>query len=411
MKKAFSLFLALVMCLSLCACGHTHEYGEWTVTSEATCTADGSRERVCECGEKETEVLKSAGHKFGEATELKAVTCTEDGQAEKTCTVCGETVTEVKDALGHSFTAATLFRPKTCSTCGTTEGEALAKVINIGETLEAEDHKFSVSKVDFSKDLKVKKGNTTYHHSSNGHVMTIKLDFTNLSTEAFDRWNSDRVENIAMEYMGKYNYEGEYWVPTGDIVPLASDDLYIVFEVPESMSKDTTSSILVTFTLDGEEYAMTVQEGEISAGSQENTGKPADVSGNIQLGDTKSNDSTFSFTVDDLYYTSKVSYKQGNTTYSYGKEGYYLVCKLDFTNLATETMDSWNSGRVTDMSLTYANKYNYDGECWIPGREIVPLDNGYLFVMFAVSETVEDGSESLSFTFTVDGSEFTFNVR
>ena len=411
MKKAFSLFLALAMCLSLCACGHTHEFGEWTVTAEANCTTDGSRERVCECGEKETEVLNATGHKYGDIVELKTATCTEDGQSEKTCTVCGETVTETEAALGHSFKAATLFRPKTCSTCGLTEGEALAKVISVGDTIEAEDHKFSVSKVDFTKDLKVKKGNVTYHHSSNGHVMTIKLNFTNLSTEALDRWNSDRIENISLEYMGKYNYEGEYWVAADDIVPLASDDMYIVFEIPESMSKDTTSSILVTFTIDDEEYAMTIQEGEGTSDDQADSGEAADVSGSINLGDSKTNDSTFAFVVDDLYYTKKPSYKKGNTTYSYGQEGYYLICKLDFTNLASETMDGWNSDRVTDMVLTYADKYTYEGQCWIPEHEIVPLDNNYLFVMFAVSENVETGSESLSFTFTVDGSEFTYNVR
>ena len=318
---------------------------------------------------------------------------------------------ETVAAWGHSFKAATAFRPKTCSTCGVTEGEALAKVVQTGDAVDAEDHKFVVEDVNFTKDLKVKKGNTTYHHSSNGHVMTIKLDFTNLATEAFERWNSDRVTDVALEYMGKYHYEGEYWSPVGDIVPLANDSVYIVFEVPESMSKDETGSILVTFTIDGETYAMVVQEGTGSDAAQDEASKPADASGTVTVGDTKTNGSTFSFVVDDLYYANKVSYKRGNTTYHYGKDGYFLLCKLDFTNLAAETMESWNSDRIVDMKLTYADKYSYDGECWIPERENVPLDNDVLFILFPVSEAIETGSESLTFTFTVDGSEFTFNVR
>ena len=63
------------------------------------------------------------------------------------------------------------------------------------------------------------------------------------------------MTDVALEYMGKYHYEGEYWAPVGDIVPLANDSVYIVFEVPESMSKDETGSILVTFKQRAQEIA------------------------------------------------------------------------------------------------------------------------------------------------------------
>ena len=55
--------------------GHTHAFGEWTTSKEATCTEEGSRERVCECGEKETEVIPALGHDFvnGECTRCDAV--------------------------------------------------------------------------------------------------------------------------------------------------------------------------------------------------------------------------------------------------------------------------------------------------------------------------------------------------
>lgn len=32
---------------------HTHNFGEWEVVTEPTCTQEGLRERVCACGEKE----------------------------------------------------------------------------------------------------------------------------------------------------------------------------------------------------------------------------------------------------------------------------------------------------------------------------------------------------------------------
>ena len=73
---------------------HEHSFGEWTVTKEATCTEEGSRERVCECGEKETEVIAALGHTAAEAVKEneKAATCTEAGSYESVvyCSVCHE---------------------------------------------------------------------------------------------------------------------------------------------------------------------------------------------------------------------------------------------------------------------------------------------------------------------------------
>ena len=40
---------------------HTHSFGEWTVTKEATLGEEGERERVCDCGEKEIEILVGLG--------------------------------------------------------------------------------------------------------------------------------------------------------------------------------------------------------------------------------------------------------------------------------------------------------------------------------------------------------------
>lgn len=43
---------------------HTHQYGEWTVTTQATCTTDGVKQRVCECGETETQTVPATGHTY-----------------------------------------------------------------------------------------------------------------------------------------------------------------------------------------------------------------------------------------------------------------------------------------------------------------------------------------------------------
>ena len=80
-----------------------HSFGDWQVVSPATCTADGSRQRVCtRCGAVEVQTLPAAGHKFGEWTTTKEPTCTETGTEKRTCTVCSKEETRVIAALGHT---------------------------------------------------------------------------------------------------------------------------------------------------------------------------------------------------------------------------------------------------------------------------------------------------------------------
>lgn len=43
---------------------HTHSYGQWTVTTQPTCTQPGSRSRSCACGEKQTEEVAATGHSY-----------------------------------------------------------------------------------------------------------------------------------------------------------------------------------------------------------------------------------------------------------------------------------------------------------------------------------------------------------
>ena len=118
------------------ACGTTdgealgHDWSDWTVTTEATCTEKGEKTRSCQregCDAVETEEIAAKGH-----TEVidAAVepTCTKPGKTEgKHCSVCNEVLvaqTEVP-AKGHTWTAASCTEPRTCSVCGATDGEAL----------------------------------------------------------------------------------------------------------------------------------------------------------------------------------------------------------------------------------------------------------------------------------------------
>jgi len=77
---------------------HTHSFGEWETTKAATCTAEGSKERYCPCGEKQTATISMAEHSYGEWTVVKPATTTETGSEERSCS-CGKKETRDIDML------------------------------------------------------------------------------------------------------------------------------------------------------------------------------------------------------------------------------------------------------------------------------------------------------------------------
>ncbi|MDR0443454.1 MAG: hypothetical protein LBH44_08625, partial [Treponema sp.] len=72
---------------------HTHQWGEWTVTTPAECETEGEETRVCatDSSHKETRPIAALGHDWGEWLVSKAATGTENGTETKTCKQCGET--------------------------------------------------------------------------------------------------------------------------------------------------------------------------------------------------------------------------------------------------------------------------------------------------------------------------------
>lgn len=80
---------------------HSHSYGEWTTVKDATCTEDGSMQRVCTCGDAETKTIGATGH--SEVSHgAQEPTCTDIGwYAYVTCSKCSYTSYEERAALGH----------------------------------------------------------------------------------------------------------------------------------------------------------------------------------------------------------------------------------------------------------------------------------------------------------------------
>lgn len=106
-----------------------HTYGDWEITTPATCLTAGVRQMVCAvCGNTETEEIEATGHSFGGWTTVTAATCTANGTQERTCTSCGEKDTSSIAATGHNYQTV-----KTVAASCTTTGELQKKCSNCGD--------------------------------------------------------------------------------------------------------------------------------------------------------------------------------------------------------------------------------------------------------------------------------------
>lgn len=123
MRKLSLSVLLVILCfiafagLSGCVAAQ-HSYGEWTVTKKATCAAEGKRERVCECGEKQVESIPLTEH-IEVIDHAVEATCMTEGKTEgKHCSVCGKILAEQQTIplKEHNFNGF-------CTVCGKSFGQ------------------------------------------------------------------------------------------------------------------------------------------------------------------------------------------------------------------------------------------------------------------------------------------------
>ena len=105
-----------------------HKWGDWVVTTVATCTAVGVSTSTCSaCHETKTEEIEKIAHNYRSV--VINPTCTEGGHTTHTCTVCGDTYTDAAtDATGHNESLVVTpptcteegYTTHTCLTCGHT---------------------------------------------------------------------------------------------------------------------------------------------------------------------------------------------------------------------------------------------------------------------------------------------------
>lgn len=81
-----------------------HEWTDWEVIKEPTCTRKGEEERECEiCGAVEKKELPKLDHEFGRWETVREATCTRTGERERECQICGYVQTEEIPKTPHEF--------------------------------------------------------------------------------------------------------------------------------------------------------------------------------------------------------------------------------------------------------------------------------------------------------------------
>ena len=81
---------------------HKHAYTE-SITTEATCEADGVKTFTCECGDSYTEAITATGHIYENYVSNNDATYTADGTEIATC-VCGLTDTRTAEGSKLEYT-------------------------------------------------------------------------------------------------------------------------------------------------------------------------------------------------------------------------------------------------------------------------------------------------------------------
>ena len=125
-----------------------HSFGEWTILKNASCTAEGKREKICDiCGEHIQETLQKTEHIFNEKFTIDVeASCVTAGHKSQHCMAAGCTEkinhTEILPK-GHNFSSWKIEKEPTCINLGERRKTCITCGEIIKESLPVVKHKFA----------------------------------------------------------------------------------------------------------------------------------------------------------------------------------------------------------------------------------------------------------------------------
>ena len=233
MKKillVISLFL-LIVCL-LCSCNetHVHEFGEWTITKNPTCTEKGEQVRYCSCGEEQVQELPMVDHTVV-VDPYVAPTCTSIGKTEGShCSVCNTVIKKQTtiSKTNHEWDEGTISSEPTC----TDKGEIVYKCVNCTATKTAEVAELGH---DIGEDNICKRCGRRFINMTEAELDAVKK-FQNYSYGI-----SENKENVTLSFSFKDANDNELAVPACiDVKIINSDGKTIYSEILVKPSSQST---------------------------------------------------------------------------------------------------------------------------------------------------------------------------
>ena len=217
MRKSFFIFAILILLsiIMFASCdsnstppAHTHSFGEWETVQKVTCTSDGSAERYCSCGEKQTKNIASSGH-TEVVDQAVAATCTTSGKtAGKHCSDCNTVIVEqtTVQALGHTEVVDQAVAA-TCTSDGKTAGKHCSvcdTVIVAQTTIQSPGHQYNSGTI-VNNATCIQSGTKKYTCT----VTTCRHSYTTSYT--LPTYSATELYNQSVQYVGEivvYNKNG-----------------------------------------------------------------------------------------------------------------------------------------------------------------------------------------------------------
>lgn len=126
---------------------HKHEYGNWSVVTDATCTSEGLQRKTCTCGDFVEEAIPIKEHSFGEWVITKEANCSKKGEKNRVCSVCGSIATEEIDYGSCVYGEWKITSEATCESKGNREKTCKYCRTIIKEEIASTGHSYGIWKI------------------------------------------------------------------------------------------------------------------------------------------------------------------------------------------------------------------------------------------------------------------------
>lgn len=425
-RKKIAIIAALTLGVSISAfgitgCGeHEHTWGQWTVTTPATCTEEGEETRVCEkdASHEETRKIDALGHDWGEWEVTTPATCTEAGEETRVCGTDGNhKETRPVAATEHDWGEWTIDKKpsltetgKATRTCQNDEDETEEKVL---PKLNEEDYTVSNTASTCGE-----AGTSVYSYDKNGIKFSVTVEGETLK-HAWGSWTVTEANKPTATAAGKATRECTRDDCDGVdelALPALTDDGYVITNNTAKCYEEGTGTY--TYTKDGHTVSFTAATPKNEHDLDDGTLTPATIDADAKTTYVCQNEGC-THTEEEVHSGTKLEALTYNITVknASGTPAKGITVKLgEYSAVTDDNGVAAVRAEKTDYTVVIENRYVYDaGKVTVTQKDTVvtlpaagsstaPGDGIYYATIRGVEDSNYPGK------FTVRAPEITINA-